>query len=282
MKPVFAVQVTGRHNDEIERTIEGLEKAGLEWIDFDLTFFTRDITNLDAFPTDRPVIPIAATKLVDLHTCGELPENWHVFYDNAEFDQAHYSRKYQDYLLNYGCEYSPYALIADQTQSEPRFMKPTNDMKAFAGLVVEEGQTLRQALESQTTQPIEATDLVVSAPVQKLGREWRMFIVNGEVIDISEYRDRGHVQAKVTDEKTKHMLRCMFSSVLRLPRTVSTYVMDVCEVFPYSHCGSPEDSGREFKIVEFNCFNCGGLYKVDVAKVYGAVAQLFEDAYEGS
>lgn len=282
MKPVFAVQVTGRHTEEIQRTVEGLEKAGLDWIDFGLIPFTRDITNLDAFPTDRPVIPIAGTKLVDLHTRGELPENWQVFYDEAEFDQAHYSSVYQDRLLNYGSEYSPFALIADQIQPVPRFMKPTNDLKAFAGLIVEDGRTLRQALESQTTQPIDDTDLVVSAPVQKLGREWRMFIVNGEIIDISEYRDRGRVQAKVTEEKTKNMLRCMFRSVLKLRRKISTYVMDVCEVFPYSHMGSPEQSGREFRIVELNCFNCSGLYKVDVAKVYGAVAQLFEGVHERS
>lgn len=280
MKPVFAIQVTGRHNEEIQKTVEGLERAGLEWIDFGLIPFTKDITNLDAFPKDRPVIPIAGTKIIDMYTQGLIPKNWQVFYDVEEFDQSWYGQVYGDYLLNRDARYVPFGSIADQVQPTTRFMKPVNDLKAFAGLIVEEGQTLRQALEAQTTQPIDDADLVVSAPVQRLGREWRMFIVNGEVIDISEYRDRGHTQAKVTDEKTKNMLRCMFPSVPMLQRKISTYVMDVCEVFPYSHSGSPEQSGREFRIVELNCFNCSGLYKVDVAKVYGAAAQLFENTHE--
>lgn len=278
MKPFFAVQATDRHDTEIHKTVDALKSLGLEYETFGTIYFEDEITNLEAFPTDRPVIPICGTKVLSLHLRGLTPPNWQMFYDRDEFDQAQYSDVYQDYLLNYGAEYSPFVLIADQVQTSARFMKPSDDGKAFAGLIVEEGQTLRDALKSQMTQRLVDTDLVLSAPLQRLGREWRMFVVNDEVIDISEYRDRGHVQAKVTEEKTKNMLRCMFRSVLKLSsRKVSTYVMDVAEVFPYSHLETPEKSGREFRIVEINCFNCSGLYKVDVAKVYGAVAQMFED-----
>jgi hypothetical protein len=274
-KPIFAVQVTGRHDLEIEKTIRGLESAGLDWVNFGLIPFTKEITNLENIPKDRPVIPIGGTKVVDMYKDGLLPPNWHVFYDRVEFDQSWYSKVYGEQLLNADAQYLMYGMVADVVQTEPRFMKPSDDLKSFAGLIVEAGQTLRQALQSQTTQVIDDTDLVVSAPLQILGREWRMFIVNGVVVDISEYRDRGVIKAKVTSTSVKYMLRQMYLMYFRQKRQQQTYVMDVCEVFPYTHCGTPYNSGREFRIVEINCFNASGLYEVDVAKVYGTLAQTF-------
>ena len=272
MKPLFAVQVTDRHELELHKTIDALKNVGLDYETFGLIAFTDDITNLDAFPTDRPVIPICGTKLLNMYLRGLVPDNWQMFYDRTEFDQSFYSPIYGEYLLNHGAEYWPYWKIADQVLTEARFIKPVDDGKSFAGLIVESGQSLNEALEKQTTQFFDERDMVLVAPVQNLGREWRMFIVDGDIIDISEYRDHGRVKAKETPPEVQDMLRSYYRSNFRHKRKIDSYVMDVAEIFPHSHLATPEESGREFRIVELNCLNCSGAYKIDLEAVYSALA----------
>lgn len=58
MRPMFAVQVTSRDDAELHKTIEALKQAGLDYETFGVIPFEYEITNLEAFPTDRPVIPL--------------------------------------------------------------------------------------------------------------------------------------------------------------------------------------------------------------------------------
>ncbi|MDN3095893.1 ATP-grasp domain-containing protein, partial [Enterococcus faecalis] len=122
---------------------------------------------------------------------------------------------------------------------------------------------LAQALEKMTHQPIDPAQGVLISDLQNLGREFRMFVVDGEVIDIAEYRNRGHVQHKKVYAQDADKLRAYHRTVHH-PTAPRAYVMDVCEVV---------EDVTDLRIVELNCLNCSGPYTVDRAQVYSAVAK---------
>ncbi|WP_391857617.1 hypothetical protein, partial [Vibrio cidicii] len=83
---MFAVQVTSRDDAELHKTIEALKQAGLDYETFGVIPFEYEITNLEAFPTDRPVIPLCGTKVLDMWLKKLVPENWHLFYNEHHMD----------------------------------------------------------------------------------------------------------------------------------------------------------------------------------------------------
>ncbi len=263
MRPMFAVQVTSRDDAELHKTIEALKQAGLDYETFGVIPFEYEITNLEAFPTDRPVIPLCGTKVLDMWLKKLVPENWHLFYNEHHMDQAYAERFYGTQLLNYWCELRVFDEAKDLVWDYPRFVKPVDDRKAFGGLVLDAGESLAQALEKMTHQPIDPAQGVLISDLQNLGREFRMFVVDGEVIDIAEYRNSGHVQHKKVYAQDADKLRAYHKTVHH-PTAPRAYVMDVCEVV---------EDVTDLRIVELNCLNCSGPYTVDRAQVYSAVAK---------
>ncbi|BAG41784.1 hypothetical protein [Ralstonia phage phiRSL1] len=262
MNPMFAVQITGRDDRELHKTVDALKAAGLDYETFGCIPFTDEITNLEAFPSDRRVIPLAGTKVLSMWQRGCLPPNWHVFYDAGHLDQYLAQRFYGTNLLNYWAEVRPFSQMKDRVWDVPMFVKPTDDGKAFAGLVLE-GESLSQALEKQTHQVIADDQPILVSDCKTLGREFRLFVVDGYVVDISEYRNRGQIQHKDVAPRLKADLRDYFQSVCH-PSAPRAYVMDVGEVW--------KNGEWRWCIIELNCFNCSGAYTVDRAAVYGAVA----------
>lgn len=268
MKPLFAVQITHRHDEDLKLTVDALEADGLDWINYGMIPFTDEITNLDAFPTDRLVVPLGGTKLVDMYLRGKLPGNWRVCYSHQHFDQLYSAGIYGEEMLN--LQYSStirYDNVRSQVFDRDVFIKPTNDLKAFAGMILPMGKTLDQALAEQTHQPIADDQSILVSKVKQLGREFRLFIVDGELIDASEYRNRGVVKAKTVSPQDGGVLYDYFQAVKK-PDAPALYCMDVAEVF--------EEHGHDLRIVELNCFHASGMYTVDRGMVLHEVAAYIE------
>lgn len=271
MKPVFAVQITGRSDADLQLTVDALDASGLEWINFGIIPFTDEITNLEAFPTDRPVIPLAGCKLVDMHRRGKTPPNWKIYYEQRLFDQC-YTRLggIHHYMLNRSARIYNYERSRDVPVDQDMFVKPSNDLKVFAGCVLPAGTTLDQMLETITHQEISRGEQIVFAPVRNIGAEYRLFIVNNHIVDGSEYKRNGQVGAKKIDTRAAFDLGSFFQTVKRFTYGQNghppplVYCMDVVEVEdnPYSR----------YEIVEFNCFHASGMYKVDRGMVLQEVA----------
>jgi hypothetical protein len=268
MTPVFAVQVTNRDDTEIALTVEALNKLGYEWIDFGLIPFTKEITNLEAFPTDRMVIPLAGTKLLTLGAEGMLPRNWEIWYENSLMDQYYARGILKDHMLNADSELYEYHEVAEKTFKEDRFIKPTSDGKAFAGVVIPAGTSLRQHLETVTHQPIDVDENVLVARIRNIDREFRCFVVDDQVVGVSEYKSARGIKAKVVEPS---MVRGLEIYVHNLPASIPLACVDVCEVLG--------DDGvvKCWKIVEINCFHCCGMYKVDRAAVFEALMKAISE-----
>lgn len=262
MTPIFAVQATGRDDTEIALTVDALNRLGYEWIDFGLIYFSNEITNLDSFPMDRPVIPLAGTKILDLWRDGHVPANWKIWYDDFLMDQFFAKDILREYLLNAESEVYRFEQVIDMTFQEDRFIKPTTDGKIFAGAVLPAGTSLRQHLETVTHQKIPEKDTVLVAPVIEIDREFRCIVVDNRVVGVSEYKSAAGIKAKLVDDATRRALEAYINA---LPVEIPLAGVDLCEVL------NPDGTVKCWKIVEINCFHCCGLYKTDRVAVFEAL-----------
>lgn len=256
-EPIFAIQSTGRDDTEIRLTVEALNSLGFEWKDFGLIYFCDDITNLDAFPKDRTVIPLAGTKILKLYEEGITPSNWRLWYDPLLMDQYH-EFLWGD-MLNFDVEFSTFEYGADRTFENDMFIKPTDDGKAFAGAIIPAGMSLNDHLKKVTHQEIHPSQRILFAPVKDIDREFRCVVIDNKVVDISEYKSRAGIKAKIVDSHTRAAIE---SYIDDLGETIELACVDVCELL------NPDGTFQCWKIVEINCFHCSGLYKLDRVKVF--------------
>ncbi len=268
MKPVFAVQVTNRDDAEIALTVEALNRLGYEWINFGLIPFTTEITNLEAFPKDRIVIPLSGTKLMGMWQEGILPENWRIWYKESLMDQFFVRGVLRGHMLNQSSRIIKYKHAVGMEFSEDCFVKPSSDFKVFAGTMLPAGTTLRRYLETVTHEEIDDSENILVAPVRSIDREFRCFVVDNRVVDISEYRSVAGIKAKTVDSLTRNLLSDYVHS---LAVSIPLASVDVCEVL------DNDGSVKDLKIVEINCFHCSGMYLVDRARVFEALVKAIED-----
>ena len=265
MKPMFAVQISDRDDTDLHMTVNALIQEGLAYDNFGAIYFGGELTNLDAFPEDRFVIPLCGISVLNRWLVGALPSNWKMFYSVQAFDQAVYGKYYGKHMLNWEAQILDFSEVVDSRWFSDMFIKPTDDLKAFAGLMLPSMQTLGEALAKTNHMPIPKDQKVLVGPPVNIGREFRLFIVNNQIADACQYRNRGHSSVKEIEMSLAFEIDAYFKIINELaPAPAPVYVIDICE------------TNDGFKIVEINCFNCSGMYKVDRGLVLSEVAHFVE------
>lgn len=134
------------------------------------------------------------------------------------------------------------------------FIRPAEDNKAFDGTVID-AEMLADWRRDPTKQHLQAMDVIV-APVRQIYREYRLFVVNHQVITGSVYKVGGkpHISSEIEDD------------VLDYARTMigrwtpaESLVIDIAL------------TADGFKVIEFNNINSSGFYASDVAKYVAAI-----------
>jgi len=270
MKPVFAVQVTNRDDEDLHQTVRAITGAGYEWINFGVVPFEDSVTNVEEFPADRPVIVLGGTLALRLYQENKLPPNWYMFYSYWYwlFDQhSTQLSPLKTYMVNEDPEFYTFDDVRDRVFKHDVFIKPSSDMKAFAGTVVPKGTTLEDHLKTVNHALIKPHEIIMVASPIQLGYEYRVFIVNNKIVDCSQYRSPRGVEHRAVGVDTAVKLSEFFDEVksyIESTPLTGTYCMDVAE------------TKNGYRIVEFNCFNCCGMYKVDRVLVLSELGTVVE------
>ncbi|WP_044969312.1 MULTISPECIES: ATP-grasp domain-containing protein [Sorangium] len=210
---------------------------------------------------DGPVVLHGRTTLI--LRAFEHPRWRHgVFFDPARFQHRSYVAAYGDQMLNADAQVMSWErLLAEpRAPNELVFLKPNDDLKRFTGQVLRFSecvalfQTLRGA-----ARPVEPTSEVVLGEPREIDGEWRLFVVDGEVVTGSMYRPSGdsHLPRELIDFAERAASRWAPASV---------FVLDVARV------------DGAWKIVECNCFNGSRFYSADVERVVRTVSEHQERA----
>jgi len=251
--------VMGSTNTNLLRS--ALDACGQKWLHVDPRYFSDDLpeTNEDIGDNMWPIY-YGSTTLRDKLTAHGKPG---VFFDPHRFSFAALKEGYGENLLNgESVVMTIWSFLSDcahQDQDELLFVRPSDDSKSLNGYV----QTRREWVESirismnNTRGPKNDTQVQVAQP-RNIETEWRLFVVGGKVAASSQYRYRGHLNAKAdTPQRVVDYAERM--AVIYQPASV--FVMDVCEM----------SSDNSLRVVETNCFNCSGFYKADVREIIAAV-----------
>jgi hypothetical protein len=180
-----------------------------------------------------------------------------VFFDPARFQHRAYATAYGNRLLNANARIVTWEeFLRESRDSEERiFLKPNDDLKRFTGGIFSFAECFKlyEQLRSRS-QPISPTSEVVVGKPYEIDAEWRLFIVDGQVVSGSMYRPSG-------DAYIPPDLILFAEDIVSQWMPADVFVLDVARV------------EQMWKIVECNCFNGSRFYMADVERIVRAVSE---------
>lgn len=213
-------------------------------------------------PADQPIVFYGSSSLIDAVTeAGRWHPGAWVLRDDYEAWIAEYGAR----MLNAEARVLTLAQLATDAalalDDQPVFARPCRDSKLFAGQVTPANELVawaRRVLALGETSLEPETRVMVAEPVG-LRDEWRLFVVDGEVVTGSHYRSdqRLDVSPAVPDE-VKHFAERLLTE--RSPAPV--VVVDIGR------------SGEELFVIEFNGACSSGFYAADLSLWVAAIGRL--------
>jgi len=185
-----------------------------------------------------------------------------VFFDPEHFQHRSYVQAYGERMLNADAR----ILSWERLLHEPRepdelvFLKPNDDLKHFTGSVLRFSECANLYGDLRRAgRPIAPTSEVVLGRPTEVDAEFRLFLVDGEVVTGSMYRPSGDpsLPRELVDFAQEAASQWMPASV---------FVLDVAR------------ADRAWKIVECNCFNGSRFYAADVERLVRRVSEHQERA----
>jgi len=231
--------------------------------DFDSMTQEVDEVSEPFIDTNQKIIAMGATTLsrIAKHR-GWTPGT----YLNDNFDFETWRDGFgKEYILNGD---SITARISDPiniiNMSDQIFVRPVDDSKAFAGIVMSKYdffdwvQTY-SVVEEEEFQPLHKNTKIAIANYKKIKAEYRFFVVDGKVVTGSLYK-RGNqlYQSDVIDNDVLWFTQKMIFSW----EPADAFVIDIA------------DTENGFKVIEINNINSAGFYASDTYKIIEALERL--------
>lgn len=232
--------------------LEAIQRCGKPWKAIGMVPFVYTLTGMED-GVENPCMFYGSTKLVEIVSVNP---DWQpaAIYDAAWFDPRCGIGKRHD-LLNGDQRLVTVKELRDGWVDEPTFVKSV-EVKVLTGMVLEpEGDDWMCWTEERADLAEDA--LLVASPYRKLDKEWRFFIVKGEVVAGSLYRRDGYTckNEPISEDTWK---RAQAMAELWMPH--ETIVMDIGLL-----------RNGDFCVVEWNSINSSGTYRADTDRIVQAL-----------
>jgi hypothetical protein len=239
--------------DNIIHTLERLE------LPYQIVKVLPFVEDFDVETKTNNVFPFGSLKLARL----SKQKNWvpgSLMTDNHDY--RIYKDYYGDNLLNYDSHIIKFGdeLPLNDTYF---FARPCEDTKTFTGQMFSRDSWIEfrnYHLTNGHTTLLNKDTAVQVCKVKNIQKEFRFWIIKGEVITGSQYRlgDSMYVSA-IIDQGAIDFCKEM----VKLYQLADAFVMDIC-LF-----------NDKWKIVECGCINCAGFYEADLQKIVIALEENF-------
>lgn len=261
----YIVQENTWVEDQYEYLITSLDRLGLEYEIVKVIPFVEEIE----FQTKRKdIFCFGGMKLSRLSKLY----NWKPgSLMNSNHDYMVYKDYYKENLLNYD---SKIFKITDEFKwNGDFFCRPTLDTKIFTGKPftmdewIKERNRLLKNLENDKKEGLITTVLNEDSEIQvcslkNIQKEFRFWIVGGEIITASLYRNGCFVNYSdiIDDEATEFC-----EEMIKIFQLADAFVMDICL------------TDGEWKIIECGCISVSGFYKANIPKLLMALEDYFNN-----
>ncbi|WP_421725579.1 ATP-grasp domain-containing protein [Bauldia sp.] len=160
--------------------------------------------------------------------------------------------------------WSDAARVARQAGWTKVFIRPDSETKEFPGKVY--GLPDLEAWASKLVRVgyFDNNDnAALVGQAWDLGREWRVFVVDGELVSFCQYADGGiPTQSAGAPD---HVLE-FTNTVVSLYAPAPCFVVDIAEV--------PGRKGTDLRVVEFNSINSAGFYRCDIPRIVERLSEF--------
>lgn len=242
--------------------IETFEKFSIPYTEVKVIPFTSGLPLEERMiPNVNPSNPIMICGSLTLsHIAKE--NNWLPgSFINENHDYRVWSKYYGENILNHDSIVCKFSEVSDTWNTF--FIRPCDDGKSFSGKVYDydEFNEWRNRVinlkETYTT--LNGETLVAYSPTKSIQKEYRFFVVNKEIAGQSVYKIGNRViyDPLVDDDAIEFA-----NKMIDIWQPAVAFVIDVAL------------TDNEYKVVEINCINNAGFYKIDIQKFVMAIENL--------
>ena len=264
---IWLVQTNlGAYQDYVIGIKEGCEQRGDRFIGHRAVPFSEEVPKFDG---QRLVVAYGSVDIVhQIHNSGQYTPG--VFFnDNFTYRQSveHLGEKMLNYshvrtsLMDVKENIVSYA--KDFAEDGHLFIRPNKDLKEFNGEIIKVDDLLNfiDKIDRKRTLFSPDVEVIVSRPYN-LNKEWRVFIVDNQIVSACRYKKNAKLSQSASDIPHQ-MLEFIYDTIIKwTPHPVC--VMDVCE------------TGGNYYVVEFNCFNSSGFYKNNIPLIVRKISEWVE------
>tara|TARA_R110000851_G_scaffold47424_2_gene115173 strand:- start:17813 stop:18622 length:810 start_codon:yes stop_codon:yes gene_type:complete len=242
-------------------------EAGAEVQEIIITPFSEDIPE---FTYNRKNLYYGSTTLM-YNIYNQLRKPLGLFYDHEKYLMSEYLHIWGDRMLNSNGLLMRLWIFFEEFDSYKGkfgngklFIRPNGDGKEFDGQVGTY-EELKEMLERHVKYDnrLDNDSKILVSPAYNIFKEWRLYIVGGEIITSSRYR-KDFQLSKSRDDAPEEMLQfareCM---EIHMPH--ENFAMDIAS----THDG-------EYYIIECGCLNSVGFYHADINKLFKAIVTWME------
>lgn len=266
----WLVQDTDRMFRIVENDFISLKKLGFEVIPFGTIPFTNLITGLENLSPEDDYILRCGTKVISLlennmveNVSQELLSKLKkgISHETLYFDQAYYTNLDLP-MLNEKPEILDIKDNLYLSFDTDKFVKPTTDMKAFNAGILEAGLPLKNYIENGFHRNNYMDEQVLIGKCIHISGEYRFICIGNEIVGASRYQQNGRL---VTNKDIPQDVYDKAIEYSKLYHPADIFTMDLCE------------TNDGIKIVEYNCWNCSGLYDMDVDNLFTNIYTYYKD-----
>lgn len=193
-----------------------------------------------------------------------VPGAWCNF-DN--FECVKYYNYLGKYLLNENYIMLPYGefrrqkdfLLQTLSQDGTLFVRPSSGDKLFAGTLIK-AETYDLDVEKMGFYDVPDESVCVVASPRNIQKEWRLVVVDKQVVAASLYKEIGLVKLR---EGCPEAVKAFGNEVANVWQPDPAFVLDICET-----------KDGDLRLLELNSFSSSGLYVCDKPAIVEAAAAL--------
>lgn len=261
-KVAFAVQHPSRlsHDALTAQQIEAIKDLDIPYFMFGTIPHTTELTGWDN--NFECVIPLGGTKIATMFAEGQMPPNAKMWYDSTKFDQQYYSAILGDEMFNANPEWTTFGQVCTRCMEYDAFIKPTSDIKTFAGTIVPAGHVLASYLSTRDVRLVDSTPVMVAPYQPPPISEYRCFVVDGCITEASKYMVGSKLAPTPLTDGEWRIVRTYFNRIKTKYEPAGVYVVDFAA------------TSDDIKVMEYNCFHASGIYTADMHETYSSILQL--------
>lgn len=252
----WGIQCTDLPDTHTLKLLEAAKERGLPTFGIGVTPFEHKLLGIEEIDPSMPCMFYGSTQLMD--ELKNHPEFSPAMFYNPDWYNPFLLWPIREHLLNALLDLMLVSQLREEWVKQPTFIKSVLP-KRVTGMVLEPEKDDWDTWLIEHAH-LEGKERLAISPVQIIDREWRFFILGGEVITGSMYRRDGY--------------KTIFEAVSKEAWDAAVY---------FAHLGPSKNIVMDiallrdgsYKIIEFNSVNSSGFYNCDVGKIVDRIEKMY-------